>query len=260
MVKIHFLGTCSGTEPMIGMHHCSLIIDVNGAIYWFDAGESAAYTAYTAGIDIMKTHALFISHPHFDHIGGLPHLLWCYSKLVWRYKTGLVCDNSLDIYFPEQRIFDAAKVLATSVSPSLRFTLNEHLISDGVLREDKNIKVTAMHNRHLKEDGSCGFHSYSFLIQAEGKNIVFSGDLASVSELDGIIPEKCDVLITETGHHSVKDVCEYAISHKVGQLCFNHHGREILNDHTRAEKTVADYASESGIPMMLCHDGLILNL
>ena len=82
MIKINFLGTCSGTEPMRDMHHSSLIIDINGKLLWFDAGENAAYRAHTSGIDIMKTKALFVSHPHIDHIGGLANLLCCINKLI----------------------------------------------------------------------------------------------------------------------------------------------------------------------------------
>ena len=61
MFKIHFLGTCSGTEPMPDMHHCSIVMEIGAAIYWFDAGENCSHRAYTTGIDIMKTRALFIS-------------------------------------------------------------------------------------------------------------------------------------------------------------------------------------------------------
>ena len=60
-MKIHYLGTCSGTEPMPGMHHVSLMIDVNGSLYWFDAGECCAYTAYTSGIEVMTVRAIFLS-------------------------------------------------------------------------------------------------------------------------------------------------------------------------------------------------------
>ena len=70
MARIHFLGTCSGTEPMPGMHHCSWVLEVGEYYYWFDGGESCAYTAHTSGMDVMRTRALFVSHPHLDHIGN----------------------------------------------------------------------------------------------------------------------------------------------------------------------------------------------
>ena len=70
-MKIHFLGTCSGTEPMPDMHHCSLAFDINGVYYWFDAGEGCSHTAMTKmGIDLSRIRSIFISHPHIDHVGG----------------------------------------------------------------------------------------------------------------------------------------------------------------------------------------------
>lgn len=39
MGTIIFLGTCSGTEPMPGRHHSSVVFEINGTYYWFDAAE-----------------------------------------------------------------------------------------------------------------------------------------------------------------------------------------------------------------------------
>ena len=260
MVKITYLGTCSGTEPMKGMHHCSLIFEVGNSIYWFDAGENCAHMAYSTGIDVMKTRALFISHAHCDHVCGLPALLACFKKLINRYKLSLAFDNHIEVFMTEPALFDAAAALCnggatTERSPKLNFTATVHELSDGVMYEDENIRVTATHNSHLKEDGSNGWHAYSFLIEAEGKRIVFSGDVGKPYELDPII-ENCDHLIMETGHHKVKDVCEYAISRGVKALRFNHHGREILEGRAAAEGLVAAYSKESGIPIQLCFDGM----
>ena len=84
-MKIHFIGTCSGTEPRPNTHHCSLVFEINGVYYWFDAGENSSHTAYTKmGIDLSRVRCVFISHPHIDHIGGLPNLIYSLNKLVWK--------------------------------------------------------------------------------------------------------------------------------------------------------------------------------
>ena len=46
MSKIIFLGTCSGTEPMVGMHHSSWILDTGDHIYWFDDNKWSEEAPY----------------------------------------------------------------------------------------------------------------------------------------------------------------------------------------------------------------------
>ena len=79
--KIHILGSCSGTEPFPGRHHTSLAIELPDSLFFLDAGETCSYTAHLMGLDLLKTRAVFISHCHMDHIGGLPNLLWTIRKL-----------------------------------------------------------------------------------------------------------------------------------------------------------------------------------
>ncbi|MBR4887569.1 MAG: hypothetical protein IKU17_00315 [Clostridia bacterium] len=188
MLKIHFLGTCAGTEPIPTCHHSSWVLEVNGVNYWFDAGENCAHRAVSMGIDVMKTVALFVSHPHIDHIGGMANLLFAMDKMVSRYGQCMVKDNALRIFFPELPLLDAVKAVAMGgAGRSLRFETKEYPVADGLLYEDENVRVHALHNTHLGEDGSNGWHAYSFLIEADGKKIVFSGDVGKPEELDPLM-------------------------------------------------------------------------
>ena len=259
MVKIRYLGTCSGTEPMDGMHHCSFILEVNDVIYWFDGGENCAYTAYTSGVDVLKTRALFVSHPHIDHIGGLANLLFCIDKVHGRNGKILANNNTLDVFFPDVEIFFAVKTIAIgSPNGKMKYNINEHKINDGVVFEDENLCVTAKHNLHLgNKDVIKGWRSFSFLIETDGKKIVFSGDVAKPSELDELIGDGVDVLIMETGHHRVIDICEYASSRNVQNLRFNHHGRAIIEKREENETIIANLAKEKNISICICYDGMI---
>ena len=105
-MKIHFLGTCAGTEPMPTRKHSSTAFEVNDALYFFDAGEGCSYTAHNMGLDLLKTRAVFISHPHLDHVGGLCNLLWTIRKLRYHYKNKTKFDR-IDINIPTPETFEA---------------------------------------------------------------------------------------------------------------------------------------------------------
>ena len=235
MVKINFIGTCSGTEPEAGRHHCSIVFEINDKYYWFDAGESCSHAAYTNGIDIQRVRAVFISHMHIDHIGGLANLIFTINKVARVRKTEHINSHSYDIFVPDLEKLAAVKMIANAHRKGSGVGTVDHKIEDGLLFEDESIRVSAIHNDHLREADTGDWHSYSYLIEAEGRRIVFSGDVHYPHELDPLIADGCDLLIMETGHHKVADVCEFVKARNIKRLIFNHHGREILRDPADAE-------------------------
>ena len=137
MVKITFLGTCSGTEPMPNMHHCSFVVTIDGVNYWFDAGENCSHAAYTSGIDVTRVRAVFVSHMHIDHIGGLPNLIFTINKVVRVTGAEFINDGKYDIFLPDVSGFDSIYNIGTSYrsSVALPVKVEAHQVSDGLVFE-----------------------------------------------------------------------------------------------------------------------------
>ena len=170
MARLCFFGTCSGTEPMEGMHQCSMAIECGGEYYWLDAGEGCAHTAYLMGVDPLKTRAVFLSHMHFDHTGGLSHLLFCIQKMLWHKRGWVSHENTIDILAPDLDVVRAIKDVAFYEGPgnydiAPRFQIRETLIRDGLIYSDEHLCVTAHHSPELGDGTPDGWRSFCFLVE-----------------------------------------------------------------------------------------------
>ncbi len=274
-MKITFLGTCSGTEPMPGRGHVSLAVEAGGGVYFFDAGEGCSRTAYLSGIDLLATRAIFISHAHFDHVGGLAGLLWTMVKLIGiaagRGEPNPLGDKTVPLFLPHMDLLEGLRqlLLPGGGEVPVKFDLAPREMADGEIFSDGCIRVEALHNTHMGTPAAGRpWRSFSLRIEADAKAskarrrnraVVYSGDVAGIEELTALIGDGCDLLIMETGHHLVEDVCRFLLDGKVGfgRLVFNHHGREVLADpdgeRRKAERIL-------GQDVLIADDGMTLTL
>ena len=72
--------------------------------------------------------------------------------------------------------------------------------------------------------------SVSVKVECDGNTFVYTGDTKGLEDYKALLP--CDLLLTETGHHSPEVVAQQLKDSGLyfGKLCFIHHGRAILAD------------------------------
>jgi len=255
-MKIYYLGTCAGTEPVPDRHHQSFALETDdGSVYWFDAGENCSYTAHLKGVDLLNVRAVFISHTHMDHVGGLGNLFWNIRKMG-NVKGVANRYREIDLHIPTLETWEGIWMILKNTEGHFNasFQIVPHRIAeDGVVYADDNITVEAMKNSHFK-DGS-----YSFKITAGGKTVVYSGDIGGYEELEPLIKDGCDYLLIETGHHGPDSICRYLkeSGYTTAHLRYIHNGSAIRNNEKGAHEAVkAIYDGEYAF----CFDGMVEEL
>ncbi|MBQ8953644.1 MAG: ribonuclease Z [Clostridia bacterium] len=253
-MKIHLLGSCSGTEPIPGRHHTAFAVERGGALYWFDAGETCAHTAHVLGLDLLAVRHIVISHTHMDHIGGLGNLLWTMRKLDGRAHR--LAGETIFLHLPDLRAWDAVRSLLSLTEGGFRceFAVEPRLIQDGPVFQAEGLRVEALHTHHLPHEPGQPWRAFGFAIEADGRRVVYTGDTGGYEDYAPLLAGGCDVLLHETGHHHPAEVAKRLLDEGAapGLLAFMHHGRDILN-HPDEQRT--QLAALPGLNWRILDDG-----
>lgn len=225
-MKVLVLGSGAGI-PIIGHYNESVLVEVDGSSYLFDAGEPCAATMHTNAlrsfyglprvkapdVNIYSVKSVFISHRDADHISGLLMLLqtmhlWQKRDEEFRFHP----DNKLTIYMPSEITGPFRTFLLATNLRRLRFELEILPIKEGDIYRDETAEVIAVRNTHLKEEGS-----YSFVLKAEGKRFAYSGDLGNELEASALLEEVTDLAIVECAHFSPESLFQ-ALKEREGNI------------------------------------------
>lgn len=169
-MKLFTLGTSHG-DPTMTRFNSALVLQVGNANYLFEAGAPVNALMIRKNLAFADLKAVFVSHAHEDHIGGLPGLI---KSLVKRPVDG----QHTDIFLPEQLTIDGVMAFMRATHRMWPDELLDFsVIKAGKIFEDSNITVEAVPTLHMSNE-KMSFPSFAFVVTAENKRIVFTGDIS----------------------------------------------------------------------------------
>lgn len=257
MAKFIILGSAGGFAVLD--RYCTSIIGLVGNdSYLFDCGEPAAASIFRKGIDPFSIRSIFVSHMHTDHVSGLASVIasrslagrpkgkmfkpWSitryddwFRKDLW-FPSEIIDENiphPLFVHLPEEGIGAIRNYLdAVYLAPEvLPFEVDLMPMKVGRVYQDEQVTVTAVENGHLKVNKNyqmlpktypdIRLQSYSFLIEAEGKGLLYSGDIDHIEELNQLA-DRANVVILEMAHHDIEQIKPYFDRYDFDQLVLTH--------------------------------------
>lgn len=261
-LRLMLLGTAGGPVIRLNRHEPSSLLVVDGAPYMIDVGSGWSYRLAAAGYGAQNINALFITHHHWDHDGGLAEFIGNASlaqrsvpvPVIGPLGTSDMVKASVEFTAPMRRIF-AAEGLMRSSDPAKLFQARElpPAASPSVIYQDDRIKVTAVENSHFRsiapDNPSYGRdRSYSFRFDTQAGSIVFSGDTGPSENLVELA-KGADILVTE-----VIDV-EAAVAFATRQFTADAPTRARIAEHMAEEHLtpaeVGKLAKRAGVKMVV---------
>lgn len=240
-MKITFVGSSHGVPEPHRKCTC-IMLEVGENVYFVDMGTSAIDALITRGISVDAVKGIFVTHMHGDHTHGLIQFV---DLITWYFKTP---DPVICLPVP-----DAAKVIDAWLDVTLNTAKKEIRYREtqpGVVFDDGILKVTAFATQHCLK-------SYAYLVEAEGKTVLFTGDLKNPGiDFPDISGKTVDLVVCETAHFPSTDYLPVFEKYDIKKVCVTHYSDRFL----ASVLTLCETLNEKGIPALRSTDDLELTV
>lgn len=234
-MRVKFIGTSHGVPEPNRQCSCTMI-ETKGRYYFIDMGVSPIDYLVTAGIPIDAVKGVFITHMHGDHTHGLIPFV---DLIGWYFKTA-----DPIIFLPNLQGANVIKewIRTTQCAPR---ELRYKEVKTGVIFDDGYLKVTAFQTLHVER-------SYGYLLEAEGKTFLFSGDLKHPDEDFPSIAKECetDFLVLEGAHFASTTYEPHLKNCNTKTVYINHYQGKLI-------PSILELANnlQNVVPIKMVYDG-----
>ena len=258
-MKITFLGTSHGITEK-NAFCSSALISTGGKHYLIDAGAPVLTLLKNHDIPLTDVAGVFITHSHHDHFMGLCTLTQQINEFTQ--FSGV----RFPVYVPDEEEYRRMFYFLFG-SPDFHGRL-EYLVYGGltdphgdrarrvsaVIFDDGSLKVTAIPVDHYQ-------NAHAFLLEAEGKRVVFTGDLlADMPDYPTVITETdVDLVVTEGAHTKINkpEIMDQLKQSRTKALIVTHRYDRVNPDEAVAE--LAAYTKDR-FETLAAYDGMMLEL
>lgn len=269
MNSIKFFGT-SNANPHPDRRQSGILLTINDNHYLFDCGDSIPSALWNdPSVNLNQLHAVFFTHRHPDHIGGLPNLLLLLHQRIKNSKK-IQPGASIERVIPPKNKDKPEFAIFIPGSPELgpffeKMTEYMHIADNETaymkkffsfrenttIYKDQNIEITTFPTFHCPD--ACGF-----LIKVGDKTILYSGDIKHPMYIGEILHEQLiDIVIIESAHFPPTAITEILKDFPIKTIIITHRKDEYL---ANPEKNCVELQElKKNSEVILAEDGLIVN-
>jgi ribonuclease BN (tRNA processing enzyme) len=187
-MKITFLGTSHGIAEA-NAFCSSAVVTVGNKHYVIDAGAPIMTLLQNHKMAFRDIQGIFITHSHRDHALGLVE----FTLQLEGFQ--LFKGVRIPVYVPDTELYIKIAQFLYNKNEMVDHRLMYRAYQPGVIFDDGVVRITAIPTQHT----AC---SRAFLVEAEGKKVLFTGDLKhDIPDYPAVATEQeLDLIIMEGAH------------------------------------------------------------
>ena len=195
------LGTASGPSSEAGRAQPANALLVRGQLYLVDAGDGAVAQLARAGLRLPAVRAVFLSHLHFDHTGGMLAVIGLRMQLEVGGTVRLFGPPGTQEFINGLLAASAPAMRAGYGIPGRGWSADIDVteLTDGDSLAVDGFKVTAADNTHFAlpdgDPGPAEGVSLSFRFDLADRSIVYTGDTGPSDAV--AVAHGADLLVSE---------------------------------------------------------------